>query len=115
MVDLFKALSEQSRLRILSLLIHGEMCVCEIECSLKLIQSTASRHLNTLKQCGILEKYKKAQWTYYRISERFMEEHQGLWQYLKNELPKLPNYQNDFIVYQNCKIEDNCCKSNTPH
>jgi ArsR family transcriptional regulator len=115
MDTLFKALSEQNRLRILSLLMHGEMCVCEIECSLQLTQSTASRHLSALKQCNILERYKKSQWTYYKISERFMEEHQLLWKYLESELPKLPTYGDDFVKYQNCKTENNCCNKNTPH
>jgi len=112
---LFKALSEVNRLRILSLLARGEMCVCEIECSLKLLQPTASRHLNALKQSGILEKNKNAQWTYYRVSERFMEENQQLWLYLKEGLPKMPSYRDDLAAYKECKSKGNCCKTNTPH
>lgn len=82
MIPIFKALSEESRLRILSLLLQGEMCVCEIEASLNMTQSNASRHLTVLRQSGILLSYKKAQWTYYRINEQFMEQNKELYDYL---------------------------------
>lgn len=60
MVERFKALSDETRLRILSLIVKKEMCVCEIETALGLTQSNASRHLTTLKQAEILESYKSA-------------------------------------------------------
>ncbi len=60
MVDIFKALAEENRLRILSLLMVDEMCVCEIEDCLNMNQSNVSRHLTALRRCGILEAYKKA-------------------------------------------------------
>ena len=115
MENLFKALSEPNRLRILSLLIHGEMCVCEIEYSLKLTQSCASRHLNALKQSGILEKYKQAQWTYYKISEQFKKNNSDLWRYLSEKLPKLQSYDEDYRSYQICKNKGDCCHINIPH
>lgn len=115
MENLFKALSEPNRLRILSLLIHGEMCVCEIEYSLKLTQSCASRHLNALKQCGILEKYKQAQWTYYKMSEQFKKNNSDLWRYLSEKLPKLQSYDEDYRSYQICKNKGDCCHINIPH
>ena len=62
LVDMFKALAEESRLRILALLLHDEMCVCEIEGCLKMTQSNVSRHLAGLKNSGILDSYKQAQY-----------------------------------------------------
>ncbi len=109
MVDLFKALSEESRLRILSLLLDGEMCVCEIEAALNMSQSNASRHLAALKACGILDCDKQAQWAYYRISDRFKHDHEELWNYLQRQLKELPSYQNDRKESQKCK-EQNLCK-----
>ncbi len=115
MIDLFKALSEESRLRILSILLKGEMCVCEIESSLNMTQSNASRHLNVLRQSGILLSYKKAQWTYYRMSDQFMEQNRELYDYLCVKLVYLPTYQDDI---QNMKIyhENGICNhTEQPH
>jgi ArsR family transcriptional regulator, arsenate/arsenite/antimonite-responsive transcriptional repressor len=109
LVEIFKALSEESRLRILSLLMEREMCVCEIEFCLDMSQSNASRHLTVLKQCGILDYCKKAQWAYYRMNETFKKENKELWDYLKVELKKLPTYQIDYEKCKNCK-EDICDK-----
>jgi len=108
MVDIFKALSEESRLRILSLLMEQEMCVCEIEAALKMTQSNASRHLTALKSCGILDSYKEAQWAYYRISDQFKRNHEELWRYLQRQLKELPSYQNDKTECQKCKGQNLC-------
>jgi ArsR family transcriptional regulator, arsenate/arsenite/antimonite-responsive transcriptional repressor len=108
MVDIFKALAEESRLRILTLLMQDEMCVCEIEECLKMTQSNVSRHLTALKNSGILDSNKKAQWTYYKISDNFKEENEKLWLYLLKKLKELPNYQADLDEYQKCKEQDIC-------
>lgn len=115
MVELFKALSEESRLRILSLLLEDEMCVCEIEACLKMSQSNASRHLNALKKSGILESYKKAQWTYYRISNKFIQTDKELWVYLKNRLKELPSYLADCEEYRKCEAQDLCSCNKKPY
>lgn len=112
MIDLFKALSEESRLRILSLLLDDEMCVCEIEASLKTTQSNASRHLTVLKKCGILESYKKAQWAYYRVSDKFKMENKLLWDYLQQRLIELPSYNADRNESQCYKEKDLCTNRN---
>lgn len=108
MVDIFKALAEESRLRIMALLIQDEMCVCEIEECLKMTQSNVSRHLTALKNCGILDSYKQAQWAYYKTSDKFKEENQNLWLYLVEKLKELPNYQKDFDECQNYKRQGLC-------
>ncbi len=108
MVTIFKALSEESRLRILALLMKGEMCVCEIEVCLNMTQSNASRHLTVLKNCGMLYCYKKAQWAYYGISEGFKEEHKSLWDYLELKLVELPACQADYKQCEKYKTIDVC-------
>lgn len=115
MVEIFKALSEESRLRILSMLLEDELCVCEIEECLKMTQSNASRHLTVLKKCGILENYKNAQWTYYKVSNRFIEESKELWEYLKQRLKEHPNYILDYEAYQVCKAQGLCNCNKKPH
>ena len=113
MVEIFKALSEENRLRILSLLLEGEMCVCEIEAVLNLSQSNTSRHLTALKQCGILDSFKKAQWTYYRINDRFKRENAKLLGYLQDGLKELPTYQADQEAYKKYDSQ-NLCDCITP-
>ena len=115
MVDIFKALAEESRLRILSLLLEGELCVCEIEACLKMTQSNASRHLTVLKRCGILDSYKNGLWTYYKISSNFIQENNELWEYLKYRLKKLPSYFADCEAYQKCKAQGLCICNKKPH
>lgn len=110
MVDILKALADESRLRILSQVIKGEMCVCEIEHCLGLTQSNASRHLNILKKARILESYKNAQWTYYKISDEFINENKELYNYLKIKTCTLSFYSADCTKFKDCKSQDLCNK-----
>jgi len=109
-VNIFKALSDETRLRILSLICNVEMCVCEIEKCLNLTQSNASRHLTALKNSGILSSYKQAQWTYYRVNDKFKLENNELWEYLQHKLKQIPTYQIDSEQYQKCN-EQNLCNN----
>ncbi|WP_434084502.1 ArsR/SmtB family transcription factor [Lacrimispora xylanisolvens] len=111
MTDIFKALSEESRLRILTLLMEREMCVCEIEICLNMTQSNASRHLTVLKNCGILYGYKKAQWAYFGISDSFKKEHKELWEYLQKKIVELPTYESDHRQCEKYKNVDVCGNS----
>lgn len=108
MVDIFKALSEESRLRILGLLMQGEMCVCEIEACLEMTQSNASRHLTVLKNAGIVSSTKKAQWSYYKIDEEFRKDNRELLSYISKKIALLPGYQSDIEQMQKCKCSDLC-------
>lgn len=108
--EIFKALSEESRLRILALLLERELCVCEIETILKMTQSNVSRHLTALKRCGIVDNYKQAQWAYYKISEKFKADDHELWEYLRRNLRNIPTYQIDDEEYNKCKGQDLCKK-----
>lgn len=112
MLEIFKTLSDQNRLRILSMLINGDMCVCEIESGLKFTQSNASRHLIELKRISILDSYKKAQWTYYTINKTFINNNEKLWEYIKGELKNLPTYEDDYIECLKCKTKGLCGTQN---
>lgn len=105
---IFKALAEESRLRILSILLENDMCVCELENCLNLKQSNISRHLSALKNSGLLDSYKKAQWAYYRINEDFIRENQQLWIYLDEKLKELPTFKDDHQRMNLCKQENIC-------
>lgn len=64
---LFKALGDETRLRIVALLSHGELCVCHIQEALALSQPTVSRHLATLRAAGVVEHRRDRKWVYYRL------------------------------------------------
>jgi ArsR family transcriptional regulator len=67
MESLFKALADATRLRILGLLLAGEVCVCDIHESLKIPQSKASRHLAYLRRSGLVETRREGLWIHYRL------------------------------------------------
>jgi ArsR family transcriptional regulator len=67
---LFRALGDETRLRIVALLSHGELCVCHIEAALDLNQSTASRHLGILRMAGVVDCRREGTWVYYRLTDQ---------------------------------------------
>lgn len=95
MTELFKALGDENRLRLLNVLDHRALCVCEIEVLLEMSQSNASRHLSKLRAVGILSSEKDAQWVHYRISDAFIETNRTLYMYLKNGFEKRESFIND--------------------
>lgn len=66
---LFKALSDETRLRILTLLLDGELCVCEVMAMLDLPQSTVSRHLAYLRNSGWVCDRRQGVWMFYRLND----------------------------------------------
>ncbi|MDK2821734.1 MAG: ArsR family transcriptional regulator, arsenate/arsenite/antimonite-responsive transcriptional [Clostridia bacterium] len=95
LIEVFKALADENRVRILNLLMQEELCVCEIETILNISQSNASKHLNKLKNSGIITSEKKAQWVYYQISGKFKDENSQLYEFLKTKVDKNPQWLND--------------------
>jgi ArsR family transcriptional regulator len=69
MEGLFKALADETRLRILGLLLTGEVCVCDIHESLKIPQPKASRHLAYLRRAGLVGTRRDGLWIHYRLGE----------------------------------------------
>jgi len=69
MERVFQALGDKTRLRILGLLLTGEVCVCHIHESLGVSQPKASRHLAYLRRAGIVQTRREGLWVYYRLAE----------------------------------------------
>jgi len=65
---LFKALGDETRLRIVALLSHGELCVCHLEDALSLSQPKVSRHLGILRMTGVVEHRREGSWVYYKLA-----------------------------------------------
>src|SRR4026207_2356248 len=66
--NLFKALADKTRLRILALLGNNEVCVCHIHDSLGLPQPTVSRHLAYLRKSGLVAARRDGVWMHYQVS-----------------------------------------------
>lgn len=105
--ELFKVLGDENRLRILNLLINEELCVCEVEMVLNMTQSNVSRHLSKLKSVGLITSYKKAQWVYYEVDKKFIDEYPLLYDFLLSESKKSADYENDIKLLSKYK-KSNC-------
>lgn len=69
LISLFKALSDETRLKILKLLETGELCVCDIVAALNMVQPKVSFHLNVLKKANLVKDRKEGKWMHYRIND----------------------------------------------
>lgn len=66
----FAALSDQTRLRLLSLMRDREICVCYLQEVLKTNQPKISRHLAYLRKAGLVEGRRDGKWTHYRLKKQ---------------------------------------------
>jgi ArsR family transcriptional regulator len=69
LIKAIKALSDETRLRILNLLTERECCVCEVMQALEISQSKASRGLSALYDAGFLKLRREALWSFYSIDQ----------------------------------------------
>jgi DNA-binding transcriptional ArsR family regulator len=69
MHDIFRALANEDRLRLLEALRDGEFCGCELMVILDAPQSTVATHLRKLREAGLVKSRKKGKWNYYRIAD----------------------------------------------
>jgi ArsR family transcriptional regulator len=69
LLEIFKTLSDETRLRILKLLEHGELCVCDIVAALDLIQPKVSFHLGVMKEAKLIKDRRQGKWIHYRIDD----------------------------------------------
>ncbi len=69
LLSVFKALSDETRLRIVKLLENGELCVCHIVAAVDMSQSRISFHLKILKDAGLVQDRREGKWMHYRLNE----------------------------------------------
>jgi len=70
LIKVMKALSDESRLRILNVLLERECCVCEVMQALDISQSRASRNLGILQQAGFLKARRDGAWMHYSVDSQ---------------------------------------------
>jgi ArsR family transcriptional regulator len=68
-LNIFKALSDETRLKIVKLLEHGELCVCDIVAALETIQPKVSFHLGVLKDAGLIKDRRQGKWIHYKLDD----------------------------------------------
>jgi ArsR family transcriptional regulator len=98
--NLFKALADKTRLRILALLGNNEVCVCHIHDSLGLPQPTVSRHLAYLRKSGLVAVRRDGVWMHYQVSRALSPVVQGVVAAAAGALQQLPATTQDRRQFQ---------------
>jgi len=122
-VQMLKALGDETRIRIVNILRHGPLCVCEIESILEVTQSNASRHLNKLMNANLVTYYKEAKFVYYKLDEESLNEYSFIKILLDKQLEKEEKLKYDYDILINYKdagltcdtvsqVKDIICKIN---
>jgi ArsR family transcriptional regulator len=102
---LFRAFSDRTRLRILSMLRDGELCVCHIVNVLGVPQPKASRHLAYLRRAGLVTSRKQGQWAYYQLAPARNAFHQKILACLEScfgDVPELATDQKKLARSKSC-------------
>jgi len=95
--DILKAFSDESRIRILNLiLVNDEMCISDLELILDYTQTKTSRHLSILRGIGLVKYRKMDQWVYYYINETYIDILKQLFKLFGKE----PQLYKDLIEYR---------------
>jgi DNA-binding transcriptional ArsR family regulator len=103
--QIFKAFSEEARIRILCLLYNNEeMCISDIEHILDFTQAKTSRHLIYLKNAGLVGFKKVDQWAYYYLKEEVKDIVQQIFQYLGKDVVLLNDQETYRILYSNREL-----------
>ncbi len=100
----FKALSDPTRLRLLSLLADGEVCVCFLGDVLKMVQPKVSRHLAYLKKAGLVAARREGKWMHYRWAEELDPVTRGLLDGLRDWMAK-----DEKLVRERAALKKLCC------
>ncbi len=73
LVSFFKAMGEDTRVKIIIMLLKEEMCICELIEELGLSQSAVSHHMKILKQADLVNDRRDGKWTFYSINKEGFE------------------------------------------
>lgn len=104
--DLFAAVADPTRLRILNLLQTGELCVCDLVEVLRLPQPKVSRHLAVLRKAGLVDQRIESNWRHYRLAGASGELHRKLLDCVACCVTCVPQVQSDL---QRLESRAPCC------
>jgi ArsR family transcriptional regulator len=109
--EILKALSDPTRLRIISLLRHGELCVCDLTEAMQIPQSKISRHLAFLKNGGWVNSKRCGKWMHYQLRNTEPSLRTALTEVLRMHLPDHTVCQEDdrrYFSYLAIKPSHSC-------
>src|SRR3989440_9942150 len=107
--DLFKALADRTRLRLISLIGDSEVCVCLLVEILKTSQPKISRHLAYLRRAQIVKARREGKWMHYRLVDPPDEHAARIFREVRASLAEHPELQRDRE-----KLEKICCAPQLP-
>ena len=84
-VPIFKALADETRLKIVEMLSCGEMCACDILGSFHITQPTLSYHMKILTECGLVNSRRDGAWIRYSISAEYVSTIREFWNCITTE------------------------------
>lgn len=84
-VLIFKALSDETRLKIVEMLSCGEMCACDLLESFQITQPTLSYHMKILTECGLVNGRKEGSWMRYSTNMKSVESIKEFWERITTE------------------------------
>lgn len=96
---LFKALSDETRLKIIDMLSCGELCACDILKYFNITQPTLSYHMKILSECGIVNADRRGAWMHYTLNAETVKQIADCWSHITSEKP-------DCICRQCCDSQD---------
>ena len=108
LVQFFRALSEETRLRAVMLLLQGELCVCDLMVILGEPQSKISRHLAYLKHSGIVSSRRVGLWMHYSLKDPLEETYQVQLHLLKETFSSRPPFHSDVKKMLDLKAQGGC-------
>jgi ArsR family transcriptional regulator len=108
LVQFFKALSDETRLRIMMLLTQGDLCVCDLMFVLDEPQSKVSRHLAYLKHSGLTNSRRAGVWMHYWLKEPVDNVYRVQLDFLKGQLSHLPQFRMDREKLLELKKQGGC-------
>ena len=106
---MFRAFSDPIRLRILSLIQPGELCVCDLVRILKAPQPTISRHLAYLRRARLIDARQEGSWNYYRLAAPRSPVHGKLLECLASCFKDVPDIARDAARAVAVRKKGGCC------
>mgnify|MGYP000917688797 CR=1 FL=1 len=108
LTQMYKALSEDMRLRIVMLLTHGELCVCDLMAIFNEGQSKVSRHLIYLKHSGLVKSRRAGKWMHYSLNEPSGSHVDAQIAFMKQQFSQMPVFQDDEQKLKEVKKQNIC-------
>lgn len=112
--QVFTALSDPTRLRILHLLRGGALCVGDLVTVLDISQPKASRHLAYLRSAGLALDERRGGWSFYRLAPSRPGFHQKLLDLIGAAAAELPEARADAGALRRLSSKGGCCPQHTP-